>query len=101
MLESGSRLQGELNYYDYGVVSIKLELPFQADWPQLIDLSSRWMATPELESRALETVQRCLAGARAALVKPHENWLSEDYYIIHLQETKPGLNGSGIDCGTR
>ena len=46
VLESGSRLQGELNYYEYGVVSIKLELPFQADWPQLTDLSSRWMATP-------------------------------------------------------
>ena len=62
MLESGSRLRGELNYYDYGVVSIKLERPFQADWAQLIDLSSRWMATPELEARALETVQRCLRG---------------------------------------
>ena len=41
MLESGSRLRGELNYYDYGVVSIKLERPFQADWPQLIRLPGR------------------------------------------------------------
>lgn len=96
VLNSGSRLQGELNYYDYGVVSIKLELPFQADWPRLIDLSSRWMATPELEARALETVQGCLARVQAALVKPHENWLSEDYYIIHLQDTKPGLTAAEL-----
>jgi hypothetical protein len=99
VLESGSRLRGELNYYDYGVVSIKLERPFQADWPQLIDLSSRWMATPELEARALETVQRYLAKARAAMLKPHESWLGEDYYIIHLQHTKPGLTAAELIAG--
>ena len=59
MLESGSRLNGELNYYEYGVVSIKLEMPFQADWPQLTDISSRWMTTPELEAQAVQTVRRC------------------------------------------
>ena len=48
VLESGSRLQGELNYYEYGVVSIKLELPFEVGWPQLVDLSSRWINAPEL-----------------------------------------------------
>ncbi|MGA3028161.1 MAG: hypothetical protein ABSF98_25720 [Bryobacteraceae bacterium] len=87
MLASGSRLQGELNYYEYGVVSIKLELPFQADWRELTDLSSRWMTTPEPEAQAVRTVRRCLERAHAALIKPHENWLSEDYYIIHLKDT--------------
>ena len=38
VLEGGSRLEGELNYYDYGVVSIKLEMPFQADWPELTEI---------------------------------------------------------------
>src|SRR5436305_1543899 len=47
LLSGGSRLHGELNYYEYGVVSIKLELPFEADWRQLVELSSGWMATPE------------------------------------------------------
>jgi hypothetical protein len=87
VLENGSRLQGELNYYEYGVVSIKLELPFEADWPHLPVLSSRWMATPEPEAQALRTVRQCLDRARAALIKPYENWLSEDYYIIHLKDT--------------
>jgi hypothetical protein len=74
------------------VVSIKLELPFQADWQQLADLSSRWMANPEPEARAVQTVRGCLGGAHAALIRPHENWLSEDYYIIHLKDTsKPAL----------
>ena len=97
ILEDGNRLQGELNYYEYGVVSIKLELPFHADWQQLADLSSRWMANPEPEARALQTVRRCLNGAHATLIKPHENWLSEDYYIIHLKDTtKPALTAAEL-----
>src|SRR5580692_2254950 len=42
-LPSGSRLEGELNYYEYGVVSLKLRRPFETDWPQLVDLSCQWM----------------------------------------------------------
>jgi hypothetical protein len=44
------------------------------------------MANPELEEQAKHTVRRCLERVRAALVKPYENWLSEDYYIVHLKE---------------
>ena len=87
VLESGSRLQGELNYYEYGVVSIKLELPFEVGWPQLVDLSSRWINAPELEARAARTVRDSVKGLQAALVNPHEPWLNEDYYIIHLKNT--------------
>lgn len=96
VLKSGSRLQGELNYYQYGVVSIKLELPFQADWPQLTDLSSRWMTSPELEAQAVQTVRRCLDRVNSALIKPHEKWLSEDYYIVHLKETEPALTAAEL-----
>jgi hypothetical protein len=97
VLESGSRLEGELNYYEYGVVSIKLEMPFETDWPRLIDLSCRWMTTPELETQAAQTARRCLEKARAALIEPHENWLSEDYYIIHLKDSsEPALTADGL-----
>jgi hypothetical protein len=66
-------------------VSIKLELPFEADWSQLAELSSRSMATPELETLANHAVRRNIERVQSALVKPNENWLSEDYSIIHLQ----------------
>jgi hypothetical protein len=87
VLESGEHLPGELNYYGYGVVSIKLELPFELSWAELVDLSSRWIAAPELEAQAAQTVRRCLERVQAALVKPHKDWLNEDYYIIHLKNT--------------
>jgi hypothetical protein len=88
VLESGGQLiQGELNYYEYGVVSIKLELPFEVDWPQLVDLSSRWIDAPELEAQAARTVRDSVKAVQAALVNPHEPWLNEDYYVIHLKNT--------------
>jgi hypothetical protein len=96
VLEGGSRLNGELNYYEYGVVSIKLEMPFEADWPQLTDISSRWMAMPELEAQAVEIVRRSVRKAYQALIKPYEDWLSEDYYIIHLKETRPALSAGEL-----
>src|SRR5258708_20554537 len=32
VLEGGERLEGEIKYYDYGVVGRGFELPFSADW---------------------------------------------------------------------
>jgi hypothetical protein len=97
LLEGGARFEGELNYYEYGVVSIKLELPFEAEWPQLTDLSSRWMTTPELETQAMQSVRRCVRRAQAALVNPYKTWLSEDYYIIRLKDaSKPALTAAEL-----
>ena len=45
-LESGERLEHNIHYYEYGVVSIELVLPFEFAWDQLIRLSSRWIAAP-------------------------------------------------------
>ena len=87
VLESGNKLEAELNYYEYGVVGIKLELPFETDWPELIELSSRWMTAPDLETQAAQMVRRCLERARPALIAPRENWLSEDYTVIHVKES--------------
>src|ERR1700680_3074004 len=42
VLESGERLQGQIKYYDYGVVSVVFELPFSGGWDKLVQLSCRW-----------------------------------------------------------
>jgi hypothetical protein len=42
VLESGERLQGEIKYYDYGVLSLVFELGFMDGWSKLIELASRW-----------------------------------------------------------
>lgn len=84
LLETGERLEGRLNYYEYGVVGIELQLGFQADWRQLVEFSSRWIAAPDIERRAAESLRRHLQRTGQALVKPYPEWLAEDYYIIQL-----------------
>src|ERR1700687_6211336 len=41
ILDSGERLEGQIKYYDYGVLSVVFELPFSGDWDTLVRLGSR------------------------------------------------------------
>jgi hypothetical protein len=87
ILESGERLQGDIKYFDYGVVSVVFELPFSGDWDKLVQLSSRWVWDTNFESLATRIVKRKLERAAPALVKPYTaDWLQEDYFIFHLRE---------------
>jgi hypothetical protein len=87
VLESGERLQGEIKYFDYGVVSVVFELPFCGDWNKLVQLSSRWVSDTNFESLATRIVKEKLERAAPALVKPYTTeWLQEDYFIFHLRE---------------
>src|SRR5579871_6891331 len=43
VLESGERLQGQIKYYDYGVLSVVFELPFSGEWETLVRLAGRWV----------------------------------------------------------
>src|SRR5271168_1030201 len=36
VLESGERLDVQIKYYDYGVLSVVFELPFSGDWDTLV-----------------------------------------------------------------
>jgi hypothetical protein len=86
-LESGERLQGDIKYFDYGVVSVIFELPFSGDWDKLVQLSSRWVWDTNFESLATRIVKEKLERAAPALVKPYtKEWLKEDYFIFHLRE---------------
>src|SRR5579864_1397442 len=88
ILEGGERLEGQIKYYDYGVVSLVFELPFSGDWDTLIQLSSRWTSDTNFESLASRIAKQKLERARPALVKPYntQEWLQEDYFIFHVEE---------------
>jgi hypothetical protein len=89
-LETGERLQGQIKYYDYGVVSVIYELPFSGDWQRLIQLSSRWVWDVDFSAHALQIARKRLDQAKDALIKPYQEWLNEDYFIFHVRE----LSGS-------
>jgi len=93
--------QVRVKYYDYGVVSVLFEFQFAGDWPDLINLSSRWISGTDLPTRAEEIAKERVARTRPALVKPYNTWLSEDYFIFFMREiggnpTAPQLLNS---CG--
>jgi hypothetical protein len=105
ILDSGERLEGQIKYYDYGVVSLVFELPFSGDWDTLVNLSCRWTSDTNFEKLATRVVTQKLERAAPALIKPYKDkpyasqeggteWLQEDYFIFHVKELKLG----GIDA---
>jgi hypothetical protein len=90
ILESGERLEGQIKYYDYGVVSLVFELPFSGDWDTLVQLSCRWTSDTNFETLATRIVKQKLERAAPALVKPYDpkagEWLQEDYFIFYVRD---------------
>ena len=87
VLDSGERLEGQIKYFDYGVVSLVFELPFSGNWEDLIQLSCRWTSDTSFEAIATRIARQRLERAAPALVKPYKgDWLQEDYFIFHLRE---------------
>ncbi len=90
ILESGERLEGQIKYFDYGVVSLVFELPFSGDWEALVQLSCRWTSDTNFEILASRIVKQKLERAAPALVKAYDvktkPWLQEDYFIFHVRE---------------
>jgi hypothetical protein len=94
VLESGERLAGEVKFYDYGVLSVVFELPFSGGWSKLAGLASRWVWDVDFAAQAAQIVRDKIARAAAAIVKPYNDWLSEDYLIFHIREIKAGNCGA-------
>jgi hypothetical protein len=87
-LPGGEELHGRTKYYDYGVVSIELELPVNCDWNELVSLSVRWVGAPDLEKQATDLLRRALQRCSRALFRPNQEPLREDYYIVQLRESR-------------
>jgi hypothetical protein len=86
MLESGERLDAQIKYYDYGVLSVVFELPFSGDWETLVRLAGRWVWDTDFTSFAQKIVKDKIERARPALVKLYDSWLHEDYFVFHVRE---------------
>jgi hypothetical protein len=85
-IDTGETFQVSIKYFDYGVISIELELDFESNWSDLVRMSSRWISAPEIEKCTAELLRVHLERARSALFQPYKQRLSEDYYVVHLRE---------------
>jgi hypothetical protein len=99
-LPSGEIWSCTVKVYDYGVVSIALELPFESDWDGLVHLASRWIGSSDLERSAVEVAKSQVQRIREALGKPYADWIFEDYYAVHVREarteTRPVLSAQEL-----
>jgi hypothetical protein len=86
VLNSGERVFPQIKYYDYGVISVLLEFPFECDWNGLVRLASSWVPSPALEQQAQQLVRGRLNKIASAIVRPYDDWLNEDYYIFLLTD---------------
>jgi hypothetical protein len=86
ILESGERLDVQIKYYDYGVLSVVFELPFSGDWDTLVRIASRWVWDTDFTSFAQKIVKQKIDRARPALVKLYDSWLHEDYFVFHVRD---------------
>jgi hypothetical protein len=89
-------MTGRIKYYDYGVVSLVFESPFHQGWEELVESASKWLASTELDRYAESVAQRKFSEARNALLHPHEKWLSEDYFVFHIEAQNESLTASEV-----
>jgi hypothetical protein len=99
VLPSGERLEARVRYFDYGVIAVALELPFVTPWANLLERSSRWISTPDIERLAGALAREHGERARPAFTQPNPEWLSEDYYIIHLRSAPVDAETLQARCG--
>ena len=96
ILESGERLDVQIKYYDYGVLSVVFELPFSGDWDTLVRLASRWVWDTDFTSFAQKIVKQKIERARPALVKAYDSWLHEDYFVFHVRDLSGNPSASEL-----
>src|SRR5271165_6687628 len=96
ILDSGERLDVQMKYYDYGVLSVVFELPFSGDWDTLVRLAGRWVWETDFTSFAQKIVKQKLERARPALVKPYQEWLTEDYFVFHVRDCAGGPSANDL-----
>jgi len=95
---SGEILAARVRYFDYGVASLELELPFQgAGWDDLVALAGKWIAEPALECLAAEAIRKQVERIAPCMRKPFARQLTDDYAVIEVREAA-GEDGKEINA---
>jgi hypothetical protein len=80
--EYGATLRAKI--FDFGVVSIRISIPFGGSWAEYGAATRRWRSDPRLEAQARAALDDVLVEIRDALDEPHPA-LVEDYFIMEVE----------------
>lgn len=81
--------------FDFGVVSVRISVPFSGTWDEFAALSRRLRRDPGLEMRARTALGVVLAEIGAALDDPHDA-LVEDYYVLEVSQFAGPVESSAL-----
>ena len=87
-LRGGEHVVCSIKYYEYAIVEVQLEVAFEGDWESLVAQAARWMDAPDVEPEGRAVLARHLEKINAAVIKPREEWLQEDFLVVDLQEIR-------------
>jgi len=87
-LRSGETVVCSIKYYEYAIVEVQLEIPFEGTWERLLAQTARWMDAPDVEPESRAVVVKHLQKASGAISRPREEWFQENYLVIDLQQMK-------------
>jgi hypothetical protein len=72
--------------FDYGIISLRLTREFTGTWPQLVQISSELVENEALERQAEHACRTIADRLKAAMTKPRQTLLTEDYLIFSVNE---------------
>jgi hypothetical protein len=81
--------------FDFGVVSIRISIPFGGSWDDFAALGRRLRRDPDLEARARAALEEVLAEIRPALDDPHGP-LVEDYFVLEVDRFVEPLDAARL-----
>ncbi|HVA37358.1 MAG TPA: hypothetical protein VNJ51_07075 [Candidatus Dormibacteraeota bacterium] len=81
--------------YDYGVVSLRLSLPYEGSWEGFARLAQRLRQGEELAGEAARLLEGLLAEIAPALAQPHGR-LVEDYFVLEVQEFEAPIGATEL-----
>lgn len=87
-LRSGENVVCSIKYYEYAIVEVQLEAKFEGGWDVFLAQTSRWMDAADIEPEGRGVVAKHLQRIEAAVIKPREDWLQENFLVVDLHEIK-------------
>ena len=81
--------------FDYGVVSVRLTVPFAGSWGDYAALTRRLRRDPHLEAAARSALDDVLGEISGALDDPHQP-LIEDYFVMDVDRFAQPVDGPSL-----
>jgi len=93
VLHSGESVVCSVKYYEYAIVEVQMEAEFEGDWDVFLARTSAWMDAPEIEPQGRAVAKKHLQTVGGAVIKPREDWLSENFLVVELNEVRDAEGG--------